>query len=729
MIKTKRWIALTLVATTVLGGCGIQEQKSTDRQTEDLATDSGKLQASATEKYVEQSFNIPYENGTENFISLDKDVNGNMHFISRDENFTYHDYEMNSLEGEDIQYEKREIPWLHELAPDYDAWVIDVRLDSDRNPVACVGTAEGRWIIAKDGEKVDIDDCPGGFAITSDNHMILPYDRKGSIVDWDGKEIYSFDKGRSPSTISQAADTCHTYIACKNTQEDAVVVYDYADKSKVAEIPYAFNPDEDIIIRFDEQSNIYIADGSGIHKANMTDSSFTTLVDSVNSTMGMTSTMVTAMEIDSTGNIWCVVEDYNTREAGLYRYAHTEVEGTQETLTFYTMKESDWLKKLVIDFQNVYPQYTVNMVIDNDNAMTTQDKLRNLNAQLLSGSGPDILMLDGLPVDSYIDKGILMDISDCVGGKDVIEGVINTSQTGNGTYAIATRMGIPVMLDNQGEAVMLESVDNLLQALQDKNLKLPAIGADALAELLTGIYYDELFTAEGNLDETKLASLIDAMKLMKENGYVGEVEEFAQSFLEKNKARVGLTYLPTFDWTASLVYDLAVNDSNIALRECNGISMDVLGIASHLDKNMSVLDNMYFPYGQLGINSGSSSQEAAKQFVSFALSDKEQSAYVEDGMPVTYAGLEAVTKVNNPNVEMGMVMPDGSELELSWPTESEISSFVELCKKVDKSQRMEQVIVEMIKTQFQKYLTGEASEDEISENIKNQIKTYLEEQR
>lgn len=729
MIKTKRWIAFTLTAATVLGGCGIQEQRSTDRQTENPATDSDRLQASVDEKYVEQSLNIPYENGTENFISLDKDVNGNMHFISRDENFTYHDYEMNSLEGEDIQYEKREIPWLHELAPDYDAWVIDVRLDSDSNPVACVGTAEGRWIIAKDGEKVDIDECPGGFAITSDNHMILPYDRKGSIVDWDGKEIYSFDKGRSPSTISQAADTCHTYIACKNTQEDAVVVYDYADQSKVAEIPYAFNPDEDIIIRLDEQSNIYIADGSGIHKAHMTDSSFTTLVDSVTSTIGMTSTMVMAMEIDSAGNIWCVEEDYNTREAGLYRYAHTEVEGTQETLTFYTMKESDWLKKLVIDFQNVYPQYTVNMVIDNDHAMTTQDKLRNLNAQLLSGSGPDILMLDGLPVDSYIDKGILMDLSDCVENTDVIEGVITASQTGNGTYAIATRMGIPVMLDNQGEAVMLENVDNLLHALQDKKLKLPAIEADALAELLTGIYYDELFTAEGNLDETKLAALIDAMKLMKENGFVGEKDEYAQLFLEKNKARFGLTYLPTFAWTASLVYDLAVNDANIALQECNGISMGMLGIASHLDKNMSVLNNMYFPYGQLGINSGSGSQEAAKQFVSFALSDREQSAYVEDGMPVTYTGLEAVTRVNNPNVEMGMVMPDGSELELSWPTESEIGSFVELCKKVDKSQQMEQVIVEMITTQFQKYLTGEASEDEISGNIKNQIKTYLEEQR
>ena len=727
--RTKKWIALAVVATTILSGCGVQKQKSTDIPTEEFGGNNSKQQISTTDKYMECQENMPYENGSQEFISLDKDAKGNMHFISMDEQFTYHDYVMNPLVGEEPVYEEKEIPWLHELAPDYDSWVIDVRMDADSNPVACVGTVDGQWLIAKDGAKTMIDDCPGGIAVTAENHVILPYDQTGSVVDWNGEERYRFDKGMSPSTISQAADTYHTYIACKNTQEDAVVVYDYVEKTKVAEIPYTFNPDEDIIIRFDEQSNIYIADGAGIHRANMTDTSFTTLVDSMNATIGITTTMVTAMEIDSNGNIWCVVEDYNTSKTDLYCYSHTMIEGAEEILTFYTMKESDWLKKLVIDFQNSYPQYAVQMVVDNDKAMTTQDKLRNLNAQLLSGSGPDILMLDGLPVDSYIEKGILTDISECIENSDVIEGVKHTVKTEDGTFFVATRMGIPVVLDQQGEASMLESVESLEQALQNKSLVLPAIEADALAELLSVLYYDELFTTDGTLDETKLTSLIEAMKLMKANGYVGEIDEYAQAFMEENSARFGLTCLPTFGWSSSLVYNLAVNEANVAIRECSCIHMDVLGIASKLDKNMSVLKNMYFPYGQLGVNSGSDSQEAAKQFVSFALSEREQSVYVEDGIPVTYAGLEAYTKVQNPNVGMGFSMPDGSEVELRWPTESEIGSFVELCKMVDKSQQVEQVTAQMIKTQCQKYLTGEASEDETSENIKKQIKTYLEEQK
>ena len=32
----------------------------------------------------------------------------------------------------------------------------------------------------------------------------------------------------------------------------------------------------------------------------------------------------------------------------------------------------------------------------------------------MDGNGPDIILLDGLPVESYIEKGLLEDISDVI---------------------------------------------------------------------------------------------------------------------------------------------------------------------------------------------------------------------------------------------------------------------------------------------------------------------------
>lgn len=726
MKKLKRWGSVMLLVTTMLSGCGMQE--STADAIERYQLNGEVSQTSASEKYVEQSKKVPYEGDAESFISLEKDVDGNMHFFSKDENFNYHDYEMNPLAGEEMVYEKTDMEWLHQAAPNDEYWVLDVRMDTEKNPVACMGTMSGDWLLVKDAMETKIKDCPGGIAITADNLVVLPYDQTGCVVDFDGKKVYSFDKGRAPSTVSQAADTNDTYIACKTKKEDAVVVYDYVEKQEVAKIPYEFNQDEDVVIRLDQQNNVYIADGRGIHRASMTDESFSTLVVADDTTMGISSTMVEAMEVDNEGKIWCVLTDFNSRETGVYCYTKSDIE-TLEVLDLYTMQKSDWIKKLVIDFRNAYPQYGVNLMVDDDKNMTEQDKIRNLNAQLLSGSGPDIIMLDGLPVNSYMEKGMLVELSECLENSDVIEGVKNTIQKEAGIYAMPTRMGIPVILDKNGEAGSFDSIESLLTSLMNNDIKLPAIAADSLSEFLTVVYYDELFTSEGMLDEAKLSSLIDVMKTLKRNGFVGEVDTQAREFREKNGLSFGLTYLPTFGWNADLAYNMAMDMANVAVQECSDINIGLFGIAKELQANMSILDHMYFPYGQLGINSGSSKQEAAKQFIAFALSEQEQSAYIEDGIPVTNTGLDAWTKVTNSTFAMGFEMPDGRELEIGWPTESEIRQFVDLCKTVDKSQQMEKAIFQMINTQCQNYLSGDASENEIQENIKSQVHTYLEEQK
>lgn len=726
MKNLKQWGSVMLLVTTILSGCGMQE--STADAIERYQLNGEVSQTSASEKYVEQLKKTPYESGEESFISLEKDLDGNLHFFSRDKNFNYHDYEMNPLAAEELVYEKKDIEWLHQTAPNDEYWVLDVRMDTEKNPVACLGTMNGDWLIVKDAMETKIKDCPGGIAITTDNSVVLPYDQTGCVVDGDGKKVYSFDKGRSPSTVSQAADTNDTYIVCKNRKEDAVVVYDYAKKDQVANIPYEFNSEEDVVIRLDQQNNVYIADGRGIHKASMTDASFSTLVVANDTTMGISSTMIEAMEVDNEGKIWCVLTDFNSRETGLYCYAQSDVEVT-DVLNIYTMKKSDWLKKLIIDFRNTYPQYGIDLIEDIDKTMTAQDKLRNLNAQLLSGTGPDIMILDGLPINSYVEKGMLVELSECLENTDVIEGIKTASGSADGIFAIPTKMGVPVVLEKQGEAKSFESLESLLTALMNKEVKLSCISADSLSELLTVVYYDELFTSERMLNETKLSTLVEVMKTLKREECVGEIDTYAQSFIESNGLADGLSYLTTFSWNTDLAYDMAVNEANVAIEECKDINMGLFGIANELKVNMTILEQMYFPYGQLGINSDSKKQEAAKQFISFALSEKEQSAFVEDGLPVTYTGLDAWTKVENPNVGMGFCMPDGRELEIKWPTEPELRNFVELCKKVEKSHPMENVLFEMINTQCQKYLVGDASENEIQETLKSQIHTYLEEQK
>ena len=55
--------------------------------------------------------------------------------------------------------------------------------------------------------------------------------------------------------------------------------------------------------------------------------------------------------------------------------------------------------------------------------VTADDAIKSLNTEVLAGKGPDVLVLDGLPADSYVEKGALCDISNYVVQANESEGL------------------------------------------------------------------------------------------------------------------------------------------------------------------------------------------------------------------------------------------------------------------------------------------------------------------
>lgn len=70
--------------------------------------------------------------------------------------------------------------------------------------------------------------------------------------------------------------------------------------------------------------------------------------------------------------------------------------------------------------------------------------LTQLNTQLLAGSGPDVLILDDMPVDSFIEKGLLADLSGKVDTSGMLENMTGVWQTEQGLFALPAR-GIPLL--------------------------------------------------------------------------------------------------------------------------------------------------------------------------------------------------------------------------------------------------------------------------------------------
>ena len=108
----------------------------------------------------------------------------------------------------------------------------------------------------------------------------------------------------------------------------------------------------------------------------------------------------------------------NGMEGALYSYTYDADASANlnQELNIYALQDSDTLRQAVNIFRQEYADIYVNLEIGmtDDNGVTLEDALKTLSTDILAGNGPDVLILDGMPVDSYVEKGILTDISDVV---------------------------------------------------------------------------------------------------------------------------------------------------------------------------------------------------------------------------------------------------------------------------------------------------------------------------
>ena len=99
-----------------------------------------------------------------------------------------------------------------------------------------------------------------------------------------------------------------------------------------------------------------------------------------------------------------------------------------------------------------------------------EDALTQLNTQLLAGAGPDVLILDDMPVDSFMEKGLLADLSGQVDTSGMLQNLAGMWQAENGLYALPAR-AFPLLVGSDettlGTIKDAETLAQLLSAEAD----------------------------------------------------------------------------------------------------------------------------------------------------------------------------------------------------------------------------------------------------------------------
>ena len=184
------------------------------------------------------------------------------------------------------------------------------------------------------------------------------------------------------------------------------------------------------------------------------------------------------VETDADGNIYLAVSDrYSDNPTGmLLKYGYDKeqeaVPGTE--LDIYMLKRDTHMEQMISLFQKEYPDISVTVQegMTGEDGVTATDAMKNLNTEIMSGEGPDVLLMDNLDAENYIERGMLEDISGIMEKAGILENIQKAYEEEDGSiYCMPVRFGIPILAGGSGEidnAVNLEKIADMTEKYENQ---------------------------------------------------------------------------------------------------------------------------------------------------------------------------------------------------------------------------------------------------------------------
>lgn len=497
----------------------------------------------------------------------------------------------------------------------------------------------------------------------------------------------------------------------------------------------------------DEENSVYCCSSKGLYRHILGGSVNEQLIDGNLDSLGSPDTGLIAMSALDDGSFLILISQSEGGNKLLkYTYSKDIPSRPSKELKLYALNDNAEIRQAISMFQKENADYYINFEVGltGEDGATVSDALKTLNADIMAGKGPDVLVLDGMPIQSYIEKGLLADLTDVLlalkEGDGCFETIAGTYGTENGICAIVSRFGIPVIEGSQEilkEAGELSAFADAVEQLRAENPEIKAILESNSAEVLTEKLYEgyspALMNGDGSLNQEKVKEFYTQLKRIYDTGNYTEEEK------ERVSYSVDSTGAASWKDAASGVMELLGGSIKINI----GMLTDVMGfnqmIAGNkeLDLGYDLLSlagkRVYCPGTILGISSKSGQTEEAGKFVSYLLGKEAQSINQGSGFPVNLAAYEESTADNSGGeIVLGFMSSDSStgemvSLDVHWAEQEEFETLREKIDSLDTPGLTDSVMGDAIKEQAVKYLEGECTAEEAVSSLMQKVNLYLAE--
>ncbi|MGX7014183.1 ABC transporter substrate-binding protein [Vagococcus silagei] len=412
-----------------------------------------------------------------------------------------------------------------------------------------------------------------------------------------------------------------------------------------------------------------------------------------------------------------------------------EVKNTEaNTLKIYALTENELRQNEAVrvasnDYENKHTDIKVSLEIGVEDGVTFNDALKKLNTQLASGDGPDILLLDGVRAQNYIDQNLLLDLAEIIKEQQsdkIFTNVLSAYKQGDKYYGLPmTFAGMSAYGDSDlaKHTNSLKELTDYLVKLSQKS-KTPVFenyNFDNMMLVFYRIYYSNVKQEWTKQDVTDFYTSI---KRLYDLVYMKNIKEWDLS--ESTTLVVG----------RGVLYNVALGEVQTAFDYVdNYFVIEETEISKKIDKSFSesiLKDNKmqyYIPQNILAISSKSDKQDQAYEFLKNALSEDVQSQLSISGIPVSKQSFKQMIKEQSfPEVKK-IQLDSGKKKEVQFEgiSETTINQWTEKFEGLNKPSSFDDTIFSILMENIDEVVSGKMSPKSASKKAYRKIELYMAE--
>lgn len=506
-----------------------------------------------------------------------------------------------------------------------------------------------------------------------------------------------------------------------------------------------------------EEDILYIAGAKGLHRHVIGGSAMEQVIDGSLSTFGNPAHRILAVVLLENNEFLALFDD-----SRLVRFTYDPDMPTvpSERLSVYSLKENSTIQQAISLYQTANPevfvQYEIGM--EQNSSIMREDALKSLNTKIMAGEGPDVLILDGMPLASYIEKGLLMDLtpllSDLNGEEELFGNIVNAMKMEDGIYAMPCEIEIPV-ISAKAEYLSgmkdLEGIADAVERLRKENPEKDLIDLSTEKSVLRffGMVCVPAWTdADGSLNKEAVTEFLTQSKRIYDAQMDGLPDKIVDSYKRGNESWL--------QWAGETREDsIYLRSGCHSLEYVGGYKQLEMGTVNALwsytdlisanrvkgfeDSEWSVMNgqsnNVFCAETLLGINAASPYTAQAEDFIKLCLG-RENQINLFGGLPVNKAALAEICIANPLEVGengeygySGSSNEDGERVEYVsyWPDDSQVTRLRKCVESADTAYIEDVVIESVVYEEGITYLQGRESLEEAVNNIYKKIAIYMAE--